>query len=172
MELYKETKGKLPANVLFMSLVRDTMRLKTKHVCEYLHDTLEHSTDQCIIFAYHHELLTSIKHMLEKLHISHVQIDGSVNMAERSKRLRQMETGDARVGVLSLATCSTGLNFIFCHWMITAELCFNAELHIQSEFRCYRNGQHLPVLHQTLVMNETTDQIVLASLVSKKRYIY
>ncbi len=170
VETIRETRGSLFADALFMQLVRDTMRLKIQPVCEYLESVLVDSTDQCIVFAYHREMLDSLHLMLSAKNVSHIQIDGSVCAKDRARYMEQMERGEVRVGLLSLSTCSTGLNFTFCHWMITAELCFHADLHMQSEFRCYRHGQLFPVLHQTLLMDSTTDHAVLGSIRSKKTY--
>jgi SWI/SNF-related matrix-associated actin-dependent regulator 1 of chromatin subfamily A len=170
VESIRESKGKLYADAAFMELVRETMRIKQFHVCDYLKTMLYENTEQCIIFTYHRDMSEAIVTTLVGMNLTYIQIDGTVPMHVRKDRLAQMESGEAQVAVLSLGACSTGLNLMFCNWCIYAEMSFHSEKHVQADYRCWRYGQTRPVTIQSLIMLGTTDVIVERVLQSKIKF--
>jgi SNF2 family DNA or RNA helicase len=154
-----ESSGKMYADAKLMELLRVIMRSKINAVNQYVSHLLE-THDKFIVFAFHKEMQQSISDMLAKKKVKHVLVNGDVPVADRTPLFDTFEHDpQCRVGVFSLSCCSTGLNFAFCQ--------LTSILMKQAAGRTYRLNQQKKCVHQYLVLQESTDDMVFASLQRK-----
>jgi SWI/SNF-related matrix-associated actin-dependent regulator 1 of chromatin subfamily A len=174
VQAIKETNLKASEAVL-MELTRETNRLKLPYVLSYLSDLLDSYDQQgfsesFIIFTWSRAAQDGIAQLLRKRDIGFVQINGSTPMATRTGLIDQLRPPNpsAKVGLLSLATCATGLNLAFVNLCIYAELCFDAVLLAQSQSRAHRIGQTADsVILRYLLLGQSTDSLVWQNLANK-----
>ncbi len=77
--------------------------------------------DKCIVFAYHRAVLDALETQLKKVEM--IRIDGSTSSREREALLLRFKTDDkCRIALLSLGTCSTGLNLQHARTILFAEM--------------------------------------------------
>lgn len=167
VECLRESHGKLRADCDFMELLRTTMRTKIPGVCAYLGSLLSscQETGKFIVFAYHKEMLDAVCAFLSASDQDHIRICGGTKMKDRSGLLLKFrDVPSIRTAVLSLPACSTGLNLAFVQTTIHAELTFNSIQHIQAECRTHRIGQTKEVVQRYLILEGSTDTMVLSSI--------
>lgn len=151
-----------------MEAVRLTSRLKQTHVSDHVIQRCNKG-EKFIVFFYHKSMGEHIREKLNSHGIDNTYIDGTISQSGRYKKIEEFkESKTQRVAVLSLATCSTGLNMVFVNINVVAELTFHSVLHIQSEFRSHRIGQTKDVEVEYLILPKSTDDIVWNSLVNKR----
>ena len=86
--------------------------------------------DKCIVFAYHRAVLDKLENELQKVKeikqvggTGMIRIDGSTSSREREALLLRFKTDDkCRIALLSLGTCSTGLNLQHARTILFAEM--------------------------------------------------
>jgi SWI/SNF-related matrix-associated actin-dependent regulator 1 of chromatin subfamily A len=148
------------------------MRAKVGTIPPYLKtlfESLDTST-KVIVFAHHVMLLDAITKCMVDEGIDHIRIDGKTPMKNRAGMLHRFEHDDScRVGVLSLQACSTGLNMAFVSLVLYAEVTFGYIHMTQSVARAHRIGSTSPTLVQYLVLEGSTDKLVLSSHARKER---
>lgn len=162
----------LPKNqkdMKLLELTRLTADWKRLFVAAYLGEFFADNEDATgiVIFCVHRTMQEAIIEALEKKNVSHVFINGDVKMSERDDRLEAFKKGEVRVAVLTLFTCSTGLNLqSSCHTIYT-ELTFDSIVVEQSESRSHRMGQENTVVLEYLILEGSTDSMVWRSLCNK-----
>jgi len=180
----RQRQGDLFASAAMMEMLRATMRAKLKPVVAYLSvlfETIGISTidadttastppPKIIIFAHHRVMLDKITQHLEENHIQFIRIDGDTKMKLRSDMLQRFERNAlVNVAVLSLQACATGLNLAFASIVVYAEIVFNYTTLTQSEARAHRIGSTSKTTLQYLVLDGSTDSLVLSSHKRKAR---
>jgi SWI/SNF-related matrix-associated actin-dependent regulator 1 of chromatin subfamily A len=95
--------------------------------------------DKCIVFAYHRAVLDALETQLKKCTM--IRIDGSTSSREREALLDRFKTDEkCRIALLSLGTCSTGLNLQHARTILFAEMYWSQTLHAQAEDRIHLCG--------------------------------
>jgi SWI/SNF-related matrix-associated actin-dependent regulator 1 of chromatin subfamily A len=169
IETITKDKGKLYADAFIMEMLRDTAAIKLPAVNSFMATILDDENNAKLIVFFHHKFVADdLMESLTRLNVGFIRVDGSTPMKKRPAMFKNFEHDPAtRVGLLSLGACSTGLNLTFCQHVIYAELTFNSIHHVQSEARCHRIGQSKSVLLQYLIMEGSTDTMVMSSLNNK-----
>jgi SWI/SNF-related matrix-associated actin-dependent regulator 1 of chromatin subfamily A len=119
--------------------------------------------DKCIVFAYHRAVLDALETQLKKCTM--IRIDGSTSSREREALLDRFKTDDkCRIALLSLGTCSTGLNLQHARTILFAEMYWSQTLHAQAEDRIHRIGSEEPCNIFYAMFPNSLDGMVYASL--------
>lgn len=158
------------AQSLISEMFRLTCQIKTEYVLEYLKNNCIMTEEKTILFCKHRSMLVAITDMLKTEKIQHIWVDGSVNTAVRMDRIQTFLTDPkCRFAVLSLGTCSTGLNLVPIKRMIFCELNWTAAELMQAECRINRIGcdKHLHYIY--LICKHTLDELVLNKVLKKAK---
>ncbi|OAG30158.1 SWI/SNF-related matrix-associated actin-dependent regulator of chromatin subfamily A-like protein 1 [Nematocida displodere] len=116
---------------------------KQPDTLEYLKNFRQQTQDKIIVFAHHVDFLSAI---FAGFSDRAIKIDGSTPTAKRSQILNQFKTDPKiDVAVLSLTTCSAGLNLTCANIVIFAELFWTPGDIFQAENRVHRIGQQKKV---------------------------
>lgn len=101
--------------------------------------------------------------------LGHIAINGQTSMKARGQRLARLRDDETcMVGLLSLGSCSTGLNLPYISVVLFVELVFDVIVHLQAEGRCHRPGHTKTVFSRYLLLQGSTDSMVWANVRSKK----
>ena len=128
--------------------------------------------DKCIVFAYHRAVLDKLENELQKVKeikqvggTGMIRIDGSTSSRDREAKLDRFKTDDkCRIALLSLGTCSTGLNLQHARTILFAEMYWSQTLHAQAEDRIHRIGSEEPCNIFYAMFPNSLDGMVYASL--------
>ncbi|KAI5189077.1 SWI/SNF-related matrix-associated actin-dependent regulator of chromatin subfamily A-like protein 1 [Nematocida sp. AWRm77] len=130
---------------------------KIESVLAYIKKIRQSTEKKIIVFALHKDILSRI---YESMCPHAIKIDGDVPKAKRDELCEAFKTSsDIRTAVLSIATCSTGLNLTCASIVIFAELYWNPGQLLQAEDRVYRIGQTSRVQIYYLIANSVDKAI-------------
>ncbi|GBG29815.1 Helicase, putative [Hondaea fermentalgiana] len=129
---------------LTSSMFRETCRVKTPPVLEYLRDQVADSgMEKTIVFVKHVDMLTSIENsvLAPRGEDFYVAIKGATPVPQRTALIdRFLKSPSCRVALLTIGSCSTGLNMVPVARMIFAELTWSPSELAQCEARINRIG--------------------------------
>ncbi|KAH8054562.1 annealing helicase [Aureococcus anophagefferens] len=96
-----------------------------------------------IVFAHHREVLDKLEAGFQKIKgATTIRVDGSVPGAQREDRIKRFKTdATCRVALLSMGTCSNGLNMTEASTILFAEMTWSPTDHMQAEDRIHRVSQ-------------------------------
>ena len=114
---------------------------KIKGILEFI-DTLIESRVKFIIFAHHFEVMDAIEDAVVRKKISHVRIDGKIEVHKRYEAVRKFQTEtECMIAILSLTACSTGITLTAASTVVFAEMNWTPGIMVQAEDRAHRIGQ-------------------------------
>lgn len=164
------TDGKMLANARLIELVTCTARLKLEALKTYVQKACEElrEGDKVLLFAHHHSVLDTIHTFLTEKGVDCITIDGRTPTKERQKKVDAFQNGETpRVALLGIQAAGTGLNLFRANRVVFLELVWNSKDILQCEDRAHRIGQTRPVTVQYLVLQGSTDDMVIRSLQTK-----
>ena len=129
------------------------------------------SGEPFIVFAHHKVVLDKIQSELEAIGVTHMRIDGSVNVEERARRAEQFQSGKVQVAVLSLLAAGTGLTLTRTCTVVFAELYWVPGVILQAEDRAHRVGQTKKVTILYLIGRDTVDARVYPQITQKLKVL-
>jgi SWI/SNF-related matrix-associated actin-dependent regulator 1 of chromatin subfamily A len=152
-----------------MELWRLTGQAKLDAVREYLSDLLEGSEGKVILFAHHKFVMDGLETLVAKKG-GYMRIDGSVAQDNRASLVYQFQNDpNCRVALLSITGCAEGLTLTAASTIVFAETYWVPGTLEQAEARAHRVGQTNCVMVYYLVLPDSPEEFVLASLERKKR---
>ena len=162
----QEAAGKNPHNEVFQrkciinELFVDSARIKREAVTLYIRDLPD---VPIVIFAYH---ICMLDHLQEKFPDS-LRIDGSVAPKKRQAIVDAFQNGEARMILLSIEACKTGITLTRASLCVFTELCFVPADILQAEDRLHRIGQHKTVDYRYLLVSGGIDEHIFR-IISRK----
>lgn len=153
---------------IISELFRMTSFIKRRYVKSYLSDNVLGTNEKVILFAKHKHFIEFISEFLEENQTKHIWIDGSVNNDQRSQRIQQfLHEDDTQIAILSLGTCSTGLNLVPVSKMVFLELDWSPSILLQAECRINRIGAAPHLNYAYLVCENTLDSYIYKRIFNK-----
>lgn len=168
-EKLKEAETDKNASFILQSLTsemfRETSKIKKEPVLEYINDYIQQNTEKTIFFCKHLELQRAISASLKE---DHIVISGEVPSSRRTELIRHfLEDPECKYAVLTIDSCSTGLNFIPVSKMIFCELTWSPSDLQQCEARISRIGGAKHLEYAYLICMNTLDEMVFRKLQKK-----
>lgn len=162
-----------------MELVRDTAQRKLPFVQAYLKEIVVPELQnnprlKVLLWGHHSFFLDGIEETMRAECAADtcalVRMDGGTSLARRAEYVdRFQKDPNTRVAVLSITACGTGITMTKATLSVFAELLFTATDMMQSEKRCHRLGQDLPVISRFLICEGSTDSLIWQILTQKTR---
>ncbi|KAI1775100.1 SNF2 family N-terminal domain-containing protein [Hypoxylon cercidicola] len=123
-----------------------------------------------IIFSYWTTTLDILSQLLRQAGIPYYQVDGRVNYADRSTRLKNFkEDPQVRVLLMSIETGAVGLNLTVANQVHIVEPQWNPSVEEQAVARALRMGQTREVTIIRYVMEKTVEQNIVNLQLRKKK---
>ncbi|MBX5481872.1 MAG: DEAD/DEAH box helicase [Myxococcaceae bacterium] len=125
-------------------------------------DELRAEGHRALVFSQFTSHLALVREVLDARGVSYVYLDGRTPRAERERRVRAFQEGDAPLFLISLKAGGFGLNLTGADNVIHLDPWWNPAVEDQAADRAHRIGQHRPVTVYRLVAKGTIEEQILA----------
>jgi superfamily II DNA or RNA helicase len=123
---------------------------------------------KALVFSQFVGHLTILREFLDDRKISCQYLDGSTSLNQRQQRIRDFQSGQGDIFLISLKAGGSGLNLTAADYVIHMDPWWNPAVEDQASDRAHRIGQLRPVTIYRLVVKDTIEEKIL-KLHGKKR---
>jgi SNF2 family DNA or RNA helicase len=152
-----EIPAKLKRNKTIQRARIDIGLLKVPFVVDMVNEKLKENKS-VILFCYHKEVFYKYKEIYKN---KALYISGGTNSKDRTKFVKQFQSGEKKLIVLSLDACSEGLTLTKSSYMVQSEMDWKAVVHNQAEDRFHRVGQTEECLVVYPYIEDTLDEYII-----------
>lgn len=124
-----------------------------------------------LIFSQFTSMLSIIKDMFIKNNINYKYLDGSTNIDDRGRLVREFNEGEGEVFLISLKAGGTGLNLTGADTVIHFDPWWNPAVEEQASDRAYRIGQKNTVHVMKLITKDTIEEKIYELQERKRKLI-
>lgn len=156
----------------FSRVRREAAELKLEIIKPLLFESFIEAANEeskLIIFAYHINVINSIKEMFEGAGIETVAYHSEMSQNERESADVRFQFGDASVMASSIRSGGVGRTLTAARFGVMAELDYIPANVEQAEGRIYRHGTTKPVLIKYPIVENSFDELML-DILFKKQY--
>ncbi len=122
---------------------------------------LKENNHRALVFSQFVTHLTLVRKELDAQNIAYQYLDGSTPLAEREKRVKQFQTGETALFLISLKAGGLGLNLTAADFVIHLDPWWNPAIEDQASDRAHRIGQSRPVTVYRLVAENTIEEKII-----------
>jgi len=153
---------------LASAMFRETAEIKQKPVIEFLESYCGENIDKTILFCVHQTMVTAVSNFLKATGEDFICISGKTPIDSRPPMIKRF-LGDekCKYALLTVGSCSTGLNMVPVSKMIFLELNWTPSELAQAECRINRIGGASHLSYTYLICDETLDSMVFRKLTNK-----
>tara|TARA_B100000787_G_scaffold52395_2_gene37860 strand:- start:875 stop:2335 length:1461 start_codon:yes stop_codon:yes gene_type:complete len=115
---------------LVSEMFRATARAKLKGVCDYVKGVCQDNAHKIILFGFHQITMNALEELVSnQLKERFIRIDGKTPQLERQSLVDEFQDPNgARIAVLSIGACNSGITLTSCHYTIFCELTWTPSL--------------------------------------------
>lgn len=152
------------------ALVNKNLKLASSKTQAFLKlvDELMTNNHRALVFSQFTSHLALIRQELDALNIDYLYLDGSLSVNERTDLVRQFQTGDQPLFLISLKAGGTGLNLTAADYVIHLDPWWNPAIEDQASDRAHRIGQTRPVTIYRLISTQTIEEKIIRLHQTKK----
>lgn len=133
-----------------------------------LTDELMTNNHRALVFSQFTSHLALIRKELDARGIDYLYLDGSLSVNERTVLVKQFQTGDQPLFLISLKAGGTGLNLTAADYVIHLDPWWNPAVEDQASDRAHRIGQTRPVTIYRLISVQTIEEKIIKLHQTKK----
>ena len=144
-------------------LVNDKLQIPSSKTLAFLHlvEELRQSGHRALVFSQFTSHLALIREALDSQAIPYLYLDGSTTPSERSRLVRQFQTGDEPLFLISLKAGGLGLNLTAADYVVHLDPWWNPAIEDQASDRAHRIGQERPVTVYRLIAVGTIEEKII-----------
>jgi len=116
---------------------------------------------RALVFSQFVSHLAIVRKELDKQGIKYKYIDGSTSQAERQRNVKEFQSGDGELFLISLKAGGLGLNLTAADYVIHLDPWWNPAIEDQASDRAHRIGQQRPVTIYRLVAENTIEEKII-----------
>ena len=131
-------------------------------------DELLDNNHKALVFSQFVDHLTVIREYLDSKQIAYQYLDGSTPTRKRQEIVRNFQSGNGDVFLISLRAGGMGLNLTAADYVIHLDPWWNPAVEDQASDRSHRIGQQRPVTVYRLVAKNTIEEKIIALHHTKK----
>lgn len=152
------------------ALVNKKLNIASSKTQAFLHliDELITNNHRALVFSQFTSHLALIRQELDALNIDYLYLDGSLSVNERTDLVKQFQTGDQPLFLISLKAGGTGLNLTAADYVIHLDPWWNPAIEDQASDRAHRIGQTRPVTIYRLISEQTIEEKIIRLHQTKK----
>jgi SNF2 family DNA or RNA helicase len=124
-------------------------------------DDLLQSGHRALVFSQFTSHLALIREALDRQQTDYLYLDGSTTPTERSRLVRQFQTGSEPLFLISLKAGGLGLNLTAADFVIHLDPWWNPAIEDQASDRAHRIGQERPVTVYRLIAAGTIEEKII-----------
>ena len=132
---------------------------KTAYLMEQMLPQLLEEGSSILIFSQFTEMLALLEKELKTASIPYVKLTGSTK--DRETPIRQFQSGEVRIFLISLKAGGAGLNLTTADTVIHYDPWWNPAAEAQASDRAHRIGQTRPVFVHKLICQDTIEERIL-----------
>ena len=130
--------------------------------------SLRESGHRALVFSQFTSHLALVREELDKAGIPYLYLDGSTTAQVRNRLVKQFQTGDEPLFLISLKAGGLGLNLTAADYVIHLDPWWNPAIEDQASDRAHRIGQQRPVTVYRLIAAGTIEEKILRLHGSKR----
>ncbi len=144
-------------------LVNDKLRIPSSKTIAFLTlvEELRQSGHRALVFSQFTSHLALIREELDSHAIPYLYLDGSTTPAERNRLVRQFQTGEEPLFLISLKAGGLGLNLTAADYVVHLDPWWNPAIEDQASDRAHRIGQERPVTVYRLIAVGTIEEKII-----------
>ena len=144
-------------------LVNEKLQIPSSKTAAFLHlvEELRQSGHRALVFSQFTSHLALIREALDSEEIPYLYLDGSTSSAERDRLVRQFQTGDEPLFLISLKAGGLGLNLTAADYVVHLDPWWNPAVEDQASDRAHRIGQERPVTVYRLIAAGTIEEKII-----------
>lgn len=123
---------------------------------------------RALVFSQFTSHLALIREKLDKQGVEYLYLDGGISVNERAKLVKEFQTGEQSLFLISLKAGGTGLNLTAADYVIHLDPWWNPAVEDQASDRIYRIGQTRPVTIYRLIAAQTIEEKIIRLHQTKK----
>lgn len=152
------------------ALVNKKLQLASSKTQAFLKliDELMENNHRALVFSQFTSHLALIRKELNKRKVEYLYLDGSVSVTERAALVKQFQTGEQPLFLISLKAGGTGLNLTAADYVIHLDPWWNPAIEDQASDRAHRIGQTRPVTIYRLIAVQTIEEKIIKLHQTKK----
>jgi superfamily II DNA or RNA helicase len=124
-------------------------------------DELRSNNHRALVFSQFVKHLTIIRQELDKRKIRYKYLDGTTTMADRERNVRDFQSGEGELFLISLKAGGLGINLTAADYVIHLDPWWNPAIEDQASDRAHRIGQKRPVTIYRLVSQHTIEEKII-----------
>jgi SNF2 family DNA or RNA helicase len=124
-------------------------------------DELIENKHRALVFSQFVSHLNIIRKALDKKGITYQYLDGSTPIPERERSVKNFQSGEGELFLISLKAGGLGLNLTSADFVIHLDPWWNPAIEDQASDRAYRIGQNRPVTVYRLVAENTIEEKII-----------
>lgn len=144
-------------------LINDKLQIPSSKTAAFLRlvEELRQSGHRALVFSQFTSHLALIREALEKQDTPYLYLDGSTTPSERNRLVRQFQTGDEPLFLISLKAGGLGLNLTAADYVVHLDPWWNPAIEDQASDRAHRIGQERPVTVYRLIAAGTIEEKII-----------
>lgn len=149
-------------------LRHDIAKVKLPHAIEHIKSLLE-TVDKLVVFAYHTDILEALYTEFAEFSVT---LDGQTSMGARQAAVDQFQTNPkCRLFIGQIQAAGVGITLTAANTVVFVESSWVPGEISQAIDRCHRIGQKETVLAQFLLIGDTIEEHMLATVIEKLKTI-
>lgn len=154
-------------NVRLVDNRLQTESSKLSRLISMVHGLME-SGHRALVFSQFTSHLALVREALDAEKIDYLYLDGTCSARERERLVKEFQTGNAPLFLISLKAGGTGLNLTAADYVFHLDPWWNPAIEDQASDRTYRIGQTRPVTIYRLIAQQTIEEKILRLHSTKK----
>ena len=144
-------------------LVNDKLQIPSSKTLAFLHlvEELRQSGHRALVFSQFTSHLALIREALDSQAIPYLYLDGNTTPSERNRLVRQFQTGEEPLFLISLKAGGLGLNLTAADYVVHLDPWWNPAIEDQASDRAHRIGQERPVTVYRLIAVGTIEEKII-----------
>ena len=144
-------------------LINEKLQIRSSKEAAFLSlvEELRQSNHRALVFSQFTSHLALIRIALDAQGIPYLYLDGSTTTGERERLVRQFQTGDEPLFLISLKAGGLGLNLTAADYVIHLDPWWNPAVEDQASDRAHRIGQERPVTVYRLIAAGTIEEKII-----------
>ncbi len=144
-------------------LVNDKLQIPSSKTMAFLNlvEELRQSGHRALVFSQFTSHLALIREALDSQAIPYLYLDGSTTPSERNRLVRQFQTGEEPLFLISLKAGGLGLNLTAADYVVHLDPWWNPAIEDQASDRAHRIGQERPVTVYRLIAAGTIEEKII-----------
>ena len=145
------------------ALIEPNVNIPSSKLASFLEivDELRSNNHRALVFSQFVKHLTIIRQELDKKKIKYKYLDGATPLPERERNVRDFQSGDGELFLISLKAGGLGLNLTAADYVIHLDPWWNPAIEDQASDRTHRIGQKRPITIYRLVSQHTIEEKII-----------